>query len=67
MSRRWAGLVYRSATGDLPFLVQNVRDSSPFDDFPHIISPIVTLPGLVILNIIISPILTLLGLVIMNY
>ena len=31
MWRRWAGLVYKSATGDLPFLMQSECDSSPFD------------------------------------
>ena len=29
--RRWAGLVYKSATGDLPFLVENECDSSACD------------------------------------
>ena len=29
--RRWAGLAYKSATGDPTFLVQNMCDSSPFD------------------------------------
>ena len=28
--RRWAGLAYKSDTGDPPFLVQNECDSSPF-------------------------------------
>ena len=32
--RRWAGLVYKRATGDPPFLVQNECDSSPFDYYP---------------------------------
>ena len=29
--RRWAGLAYKSATGDPLFLMQNECDSSPFD------------------------------------
>ena len=28
---KMGGLVYKSVTGDLPFLIQNECDSSPFD------------------------------------
>ena len=31
MWRRWAGLAYKSTTGDPLFLMQNECDSSPFD------------------------------------